>query len=75
MHADGQGYVHCIDIGVGQELVERPVGLGDAMFARVALESVSGLVLFANCDEVHAFELMGVPDQGERRDPGGTQNA
>jgi hypothetical protein len=75
MHADGQGYVHRVDIRVGEKLIERPIGLWDAMFASVALQSFDGLVLFANCDEIYAFELTGVPDQGEGRDPGGAQNA
>ena len=75
VHADGQGYVHRVDIGVREKLIERAVGPWDAMLARVALESLGGLVLFANRDEVHGFELMGVPDQGKRCDPGGAQNA
>jgi hypothetical protein len=45
------------------------------MLACVALESGCGLVLLANRNEVYAFEVMGVPDDGKGSDAGGAKNA
>jgi hypothetical protein len=45
------------------------------MLAGVALESGCGLVLLGNRNEVYAFEVMGMPDDGKGSDAGRAKNA